>query len=75
MGLDIGLIDSGLRVDVGQELDKRAVETILANGHQVVPGDLRALLAHDPSLSSMLSHSPSEGEPFAVVGGPPCQPF
>lgn len=76
MGLDIGLIEAGLIVTIGQELDKKAADTITKNGHMVVGGDLRALLEHDPKLKSMLDPAGMvTGDPFAVVGGPPCQPF
>jgi DNA (cytosine-5)-methyltransferase 1 len=76
MGLDLGLIEAGLDVRLGQELDVRAVETIQVNGHNVVPGDIRALLEEDPGLAQFMSQAGvSKGEAFAVVGGPPCQPF
>ncbi len=76
MGLDIGLEQAGLEVVLAQELDARAVDTIRANDHKVIPGDLRALLRADPALSSVLAEAGLQpGEVFAVVGGPPCQPF
>ena len=77
MGLDLGLIDAGLNVVVGQELDARACETIRANGHAVVEGDLRELLAFDPTLRQLREHltAGDDDEVFAVVGGPPCQSF
>jgi DNA (cytosine-5)-methyltransferase 1 len=76
MGLDIGLEQAGLDLRMGQELDAQAAETIRANGHCVVEGDLRKLLGDDPELSSfMQSAGVTKGEAFAVVGGPPCQPF
>lgn len=76
MGLDIGLEQAGLDVVLGQELDGQAVETIRANGHEVVAGDLRKLLADDPELTDFMAKAGlARGETFAVVGGPPCQPF
>ncbi len=76
MGLDLGLIEAGLDVVMGQELDARAVATIEANGHRVLPGDLRVILEEDPRLSELQRRAGvAEGELFAVVGGPPCQPF
>ncbi len=75
MGLDIGLLEAGLDVVLGQELDVRAIETIRLNGHRVAPGDLRKLLQADPSLTSLLQEARIEDALFAVVGGPPCQPF
>ena len=76
MGLDLGLEAAGLDVQLGQELDPIAVATIEVNGRRVVPGDLRTLLAHDPDLMSFMAEAGlRRGETFAVVGGPPCQPF
>lgn len=76
MGLDIGLEQAGLQVVLGQELDADAVQTIRANGHQVVEGDIRALLESDPALETLMTKAGvRKGETFAVVGGPPCQPF
>lgn len=75
MGLDLGLQAAGLDVALGQELDTRAVETIRLNGHRVQPGDVRKLLDSDPGLKDFRRSAGIEGEPFAVVGGPPCQPF
>ena len=76
MGLDLGLEAAGLDVRLGQELDRSAVATIEANGRKVIPGDLRMLLADDPGLVSLMAKAClRRGEAFAVVGGPPCQPF
>ena len=41
MGLDIGLNKAGLRVVVGQDFDPACVETMRANGHNVIGGDIR----------------------------------
>lgn len=76
MGLDFGLESAGLDVRLGQELDAYAVKTIEANGREVVAGDLRDLLDNDPGLISFMAHAGLvRGQAFAVVGGPPCQPF
>jgi len=75
MGLDLGLIAAGLDVVVGQELDAKAAATIRANGHAVVEGDIRELLRRDPSLSELRESGGVASDVFAVVGGPPCQPF
>ena len=76
MGLDIGLQEAGLDIIVGQEIDPEACKTIRANGHEVVEGDLKNLLSDDPDLADfMKKFGIVRGEPFAVVGGPPCQPF
>ena len=76
MGLDLGLIRAGLDVRLGQELDPRAIGTIRENKHAVVPGDIRQLLDDDPRLTGFLKQAGvRRANLFAVVGGPPCQPF
>ena len=71
MGLDIGLINSGLDVVIGQDFDTSCIRTIEANGHPVIGGDIRTISAEDVLYQSGLH----PGEPFLVCGGPPCQPF
>ena len=76
MGLDLGLNKAGLRVAVSQDVDRWCVETMRRNGHIAVEGDVRALVAADPSCEFLLQAGGlSQGGVFAVVGGPPCQPF
>lgn len=76
MGLDIGLEQAGLRTVVAQDIDRWCIETIRRNRHVAVEGDLRALLAQDPALGNLMDVCGMRGqEIFAVVGGPPCQPF
>lgn len=76
MGLDIGLEQAGLHTVVAQDIDHWCVETIRRNGHIAVEGDLRELIAEDPSLQGLRDVcGMRETEIFAVVGGPPCQPF
>lgn len=76
MGLDLGLEAAGLRTVVAQDVDAWCVETIRANGHVAVAGDLRELLEQDPTAQFLLEPAGMVGQPvFAVVGGPPCQPF
>lgn len=76
MGLDLGLNKAGLRVAVSQDIDRWCVETMRRNGHTAVEGDVRELVAADPTCEFLLR---AGGLPrdsvFAVVGGPPCQPF
>jgi DNA (cytosine-5)-methyltransferase 1 len=76
MGLDLGLEQAGLRVAVAQDFDPWCVATVRANGRKIVAGDIRQLLAADPDCQFLLE--PAHLTPsrvFAVVGGPPCQPF
>ena len=76
MGLDLGLEAAGLRTVVAQDIDAWCVETIRANGHVAVAGNLRELLEEDPTAQFLLEPAGMVGQPvFAVVGGPPCQPF
>ena len=71
MGLDIGLARAGLNIVIGQDFDKSCVETMQANGHEVLCGDIREIKAPDLlAVTGMKS-----GEPFLICGGPPCQPF
>lgn len=71
MGLDIGLANAGLNIAIGQDFEKACVETMIANGHQVVGGDIREIRPETLLEKSGLH----VGEPFAICGGPPCQPF
>ena len=76
MGLDIGLEQAGLRTVVAQDIDRWCVETIRKNGHVAIEGDIRQLLEADPQLHELMATCGMDGkEIFAVVGGPPCQPF
>ena len=76
MGLDIGLEQAGLHTVIAQDIDRWCVETIRKNGHVAVEGDLRQLLDEDPQLHDFMNSCGMKGEEiFAVVGGPPCQPF
>ena len=71
MGLDIGLRQAGLNVVIGQDFDAACVNTMKANGHKVMAGDIRYM--HPQQLLDMAGLS--VGEPFLICGGPPCQPF
>ncbi len=71
MGLDIGLEKSGLNVVIGQDFEPSCVETMRANGHNVLSGDIREI---NPETLLELTGL-RVGEPFMVCGGPPCQPF
>lgn len=71
MGLDIGLEKAGLNVVIGQDFESSCVETMRANGHNVLGGDIREI---NPETLLKLTGL-HVGEPFMVCGGPPCQPF
>lgn len=71
MGLDIGLMEAGIDITIGQDFDAYCVQTMRANGHKGLLGDIRNL---DPT--EILRESGMQpGEPFLICGGPPCQPF
>lgn len=71
MGLDIGMGKAGLNVVIGQDFDADCVETMKANGHNVLGGDIREIQP-ETILEMTGLH---RGEPFMICGGPPCQPF
>ncbi|MBQ8536662.1 MAG: DNA cytosine methyltransferase [Clostridia bacterium] len=71
MGLDLGLMKSGLNVVMGQDFDSACVKTMKLNGHKAIAGDIREIQAADLLDATNLHR----GETFLVCGGPPCQPF
>lgn len=71
MGLDIGLQQAGLNIRIGQDFEPACVETMKANGHNVLGGDIREI---QPQKLLQLTGL-KVGEPFLICGGPPCQPF
>ena len=71
MGLDIGLTQAGIKIRIGQDLDKFCVATMKANNHKVLDGDITGIQAWD--LLGKTNLQP--GEPFLICGGPPCQSF
>ncbi|WP_235232823.1 DNA cytosine methyltransferase [Faecalicatena contorta] len=71
MGLDIGMSKAGLNVVIGQDFDVACVETMKANGHNVLGGDIREI--NPETILEMTGLH--RGEPFMICGGPPCQPF
>ena len=71
MGLDIGLGQAGLNVVIGQDFEPVCVDTMRANGHKVLGGDIREIKPQELlDLTGLCV-----GEPFMICGGPPCQPF
>lgn len=77
MGMDIGLQQAGLDVLVSQDFDRHCISTMRANGrHSVVPGDIKALFAGDPSAGFLTTAAGVAAKDISViVGGPPCQSF
>lgn len=78
MGLDLGLISAGLDVKISQDIDLWCARTMEANHHPYIMGDIQALIAKDPQCQFLFDgmRDPIDREDvFAVVGGPPCQPF
>lgn len=71
MGLDLGLMAAGVNIVIGQDFDSSCVQTMLANGHSGLLGDIRTFSPE--TLLEVSNMRP--GEPFLVCGGPPCQPF
>lgn len=71
MGLDIGLQQAGLNIVIGQDFEPACVETMIANGHNVLGGDIREIKPEEILKLTGLKI----GEPFLICGGPPCQPF
>lgn len=71
MGLDIGLMQAGIDIQIGQDFDSSCIQTMHANGHKGIAGDIRNI-----SADFILEQGGMKaGEPFLVCGGPPCQPF
>lgn len=71
MGLDLGLMQAGIDIQIGQDFDSSCIQTMHANGHKGIAGDIRNI-----SADSILEQAGMKaGEAFLVCGGPPCQPF
>ena len=71
MGLDLGLEAAGLNVVIGQDFEQSCVNTMKANGRNVLGGDIRDIKPEKVLECTGLD----VGEPFMICGGPPCQPF
>lgn len=71
MGLDLGLIQAGIDIVIGQDFDSTCIKTMEANGHKALAGDIRNI----KSEVVLEQAGMKVGEPFLVCGGPPCQPF
>lgn len=71
MGLDIGLMQAGIDIQIGQDFDSSCIQTMIANGHQGIAGDIRNITSQE----ILEKIDMKVGEPFLICGGPPCQPF
>ena len=71
MGLDIGLMQAGIDIKIGQDFDNACIMTMQANGHDGIAGDIRNISSAD--ILEKVGMKPCE--PFLICGGPPCQPF
>ena len=71
MGLDLGLMQAGIDIVIGQDYDSVCIKTMELNGYKGILGDIRGIAPED-----ILAHAGMTfGEPFLICGGPPCQPF
>lgn len=71
MGLDIGLQQAGIDIQIGQDFNKACVNTMFQNGHKAILGDICRIEPEELLSAAGLTF----GEPFLICGGPPCQPF
>ena len=71
MGLDIGLMEAGIKIEIGQDFDDFCVQTMHANGHKGLLGDIRNITPEELLEEANMK----VGEPFLICGGPPCQTF
>lgn len=71
MGLDIGLMKAGIKIEVGQDVDQSCIQTMRVNGHNCIAGNIQTISADDLLQQAKMK----TGEPFLICGGPPCQPF
>ena len=47
MGLDLGLMQAGIDIVIGQDFDLACIKTMEANGHKGIPGDIREIEPED----------------------------
>lgn len=71
MGLDLGLQQAGIDIQIGQDFNTACVNTMQANGHKALLGDICKIEPEELLSAAGLTF----GEPFLICGGPPCQPF
>lgn len=71
MGLDIGLMQAGIDIRIGQDFNDACIQTMQANGHNGIAGDIQQITSEEILQKAGMK----VGEPFLICGGPPCQPF
>lgn len=71
MGLDIGLMQAGIDIRIGQDFNVPCIQTMQANGHNGIAGDIQQITSEEILQKAGMK----VGEPFLICGGPPCQPF
>lgn len=71
MGLDIGLQQAGIDIEIGQDFNVSCINTIRTNGHKALLGDISKIEPEEILSAADMTF----GEPFLICGGPPCQPF
>lgn len=78
MGLDLGLEAAGLSVLLSSDFDKNVKATMEANNRNYIYGDIREMILNDPKcnfVKNAIHNQNTLDDLFAIVGGPPCQPF
>lgn len=75
MGLDLGLEKAGLNILLSSDFDKNVKKTMEANHRPHISGDITEMILKDPDCHFIKDLVPSTDDLFAIVGGPPCQPF
>lgn len=76
-GLSLGAVWAGWEPIVGNDIEKRFLETYRVNVHdRTVVGDIRSTTVRDEILDSATQwRRKNPNRPLMVVGGPPCQGF
>ena len=65
MGLDIGLMQAGIDIRIGQDVDASCIQTMQANGHRGIAGDIRQITSEEILQKADMK----AGEPFLICGG------
>ena len=64
MGLDIGLMQAGIDIRIGQDVDASCIQTMQANGHRGIAGDIRQITSEEILQKADMT----AGEPFLICG-------